>query len=290
MTDSIISSWVKEKNNPLPQAFRQAVHTILFAISHSRDLYPQMIMKGAILLAIRHNCIRNTKDIDFSTSKMVREFDKDRFLSDLADNLILATEILDYGIDCRIQSSKFKPSSPDATFPTLKIKVGYAYKHERNSHKRLLAGNCSQVVEIDYSFNEATYSMEKIFLENGGTLLTYSATDLIAEKFRAILQQRQRNRTRRQDVYDLYYLFHHRQPFTDEEKSKIFDSLVKKAAARGITVELYSMRDPEIRRKSGKEYDRLQSEIIGELPEFDTAYSYVRSFYENLPWSNIVLL
>ena len=284
MPESIISSWVEEEENPLSRKFREAVHTILYAIAHSQEISTHMIMKGAILLAIRYHCMRHTKDIDFSTGSTVQEFNEEQFISDFSEGLIMATEALDYGLDCRIQSWKFKPPSSEATFPTMKMKIGYAYKHDAKSYKRLLAQNCSQVVEIDYSFNEATYSTEEIDLAKGGVLLAYGFTDLVAEKIRAILQQPQRNRIRRQDIYDLYSLFHRHQLITNDEKRKILDSLVKKATARKVDVNQDSMKDPEVIRRSQKEYHTLQADIIDDLPDFDEAYRYVQSFYESLPW------
>lgn len=279
-----LTTWVEQEENPLNREFREAVHTILFAIGRCQNIATQMIMKGAILLAIRYNCIRHTTDIDFSTEMKSAEFDKDKFLSELSESLIIATEALDYGLACRVQSAKFHPPSPEASFPTLKIKIGYAYTADINSHKRLLKGNSSKVVEIDYSFNEATYNLEDIALKKGGKLLAYSYIDLIAEKYRAILQQQKRNRSRRQDIYDLYYLFTHGNPPSRADKYKILESLIKKAAAREITADRLSMRDPEIIRRSKHEYHNLKSEIIGDLPEFDTAYNHVQSFYESLPW------
>jgi hypothetical protein len=50
---------------------------------------------------------------------------------------MLASEKLDYGLACKVQSSKMKPPSPDASFPTLKLKVGYAYKHETGSEGKM---------------------------------------------------------------------------------------------------------------------------------------------------------
>jgi predicted nucleotidyltransferase component of viral defense system len=286
MAGSIISSWVEEESNPLSRAFREAVHTILYAISHSQAISAHMIMKGAILLSIRYHCMRYTKDIDFSTDSTVQVFNKDQFLSDFSEALILATEALDYGLDCRIQSWKIKPPNPDAAFPTMKLKVGYAYKHDDRSHRRLLAQNCSQVVEIDYSFNEATYSTEEIILAKEGVLLAYGFTDLVAEKIRAILQQPQRNRIRRQDIYDLYCLLHRYQLITNDEKHKIIDSLVKKAQARNVRVNRNSMKNPEVIERSRKEYHTLQDEIADVLPDFGKAYHYVQSFYESLPWDD----
>jgi hypothetical protein len=42
---------------------RQAVHTVLAAIAHDTQLRADMIMKGGILLAVRYQSVRFTKDI-----------------------------------------------------------------------------------------------------------------------------------------------------------------------------------------------------------------------------------
>ncbi|MBC2715350.1 MAG: nucleotidyl transferase AbiEii/AbiGii toxin family protein [Desulfobacteraceae bacterium] len=73
-----IEKWVTDEENPIDRKNREAFHVILFAISHSQNLHAAMIMKGAVLLAIRYNCIRHTTDIDFSTHLKASEFDIDQ--------------------------------------------------------------------------------------------------------------------------------------------------------------------------------------------------------------------
>jgi hypothetical protein len=57
-----IVGWVKRSTDE-ERAFRQAVHTILFAIASSEILSTKMFMKGGILLAIEFNSTRHTKDM-----------------------------------------------------------------------------------------------------------------------------------------------------------------------------------------------------------------------------------
>ncbi|MBC2715352.1 MAG: nucleotidyl transferase AbiEii/AbiGii toxin family protein [Desulfobacteraceae bacterium] len=110
---------------------------------------------------------------------------------------------------------------------------------------------------------------------------------MIAEKYRAILQQEKRNRFRRQDIFDLYYLFNNYQLPTRNEKRKILKSLIKKSESRQLQVNQYYMVNKEIIRRSKKEYPLLAQEIIIELPDFDIAYAEIQSFYESLPWGKI---
>ncbi len=283
MTGTRIQDWINQ--SPDRVAFRQAVHTILVAITRSVTLKTNMVMKGGILLALGYESTRYTKDIDFSTEKTLKEFDIESFISELRSALIEAVEQLNYGLDCRIQSYKQKPPKSDATFPTIEISVGYAYKHNRNAHRRLLKNNSSEIVEIDYSLNEPSRDIEILEIDEGTQLRIYGFTELVAEKYRAILQQVSRNRRRRQDVYDLNFLLaHHPQAMDDATKQKILESLVEKSQSRGLTVTKSSLSDPEVIRLSREEYDLLASEIEEPLLDFDKVYSVIKDYYESLPW------
>lgn len=57
-----IDHWVASADNENERTFREAVHTILYAIASSTNLQPQMIMKGGILMAIRYETGRFTTD------------------------------------------------------------------------------------------------------------------------------------------------------------------------------------------------------------------------------------
>jgi len=278
-----IQDWINQSIERVP--FRQAVHTILVAISKSETLKTNMIMKGGMLLALGYESTRYTKDIDFSTAKTLKEFDIEAFIQELKSALLEAVESLDYGLDCRVQSYKQKPLKSDATFPTIEISVGYAYKHERNAHRRLINNNSSTIVDIDYSLNEPPREIEIFEIEEGKQIKIYGFTELVAEKFRAILQQVARSRRRRQDVYDLNFLLaHYPQARDAATKRMILDSLIEKSLSRGLTVEKESLSNPEVIKLSSEEYHLLASEIEELLPDFDKVYSVIRDYYESLPW------
>jgi len=48
-----IGVWVKQAKNSKEKTFREAVHTILLAISSSPALRPQMLFHGGLLLTLR---------------------------------------------------------------------------------------------------------------------------------------------------------------------------------------------------------------------------------------------
>lgn len=265
--------------------FRQAVHTVLVAIGESHHLSASMLIKGGILLAIRYQGNRYTRDIDFSTDGQYRDFNEARFLEELESALRNAVNRLDYDLDCRVQAHQIQPANhPDPSFPTLKLNIGYAPKHHAGRHRRLRAGVATEIVSVDYSFNEVTLDIEDIVLTDGGQLRAYSFSDVVAEKFRALLQQEVRNRFRRQDAYDLYELLNRDASILDEEKQTILASLRRKSESRELDVAVNSLQDEAIVARSREDYATLATEIPGDLPDFDDVYATIRQFYESLPW------
>lgn len=283
MPEFNIEAWVN--NNLENKPFRQAVHTILYSISSARELQEIMVMKGGILIALRYESTRFTRDIDFSSDIMLHEFDAESFIEGFDAALVEAVDKLEYDVDCLVQGWKQQPPREDATFPTFRIRVGYANRSDRRMHRRLLRKESQHVVKVDFSLNEPRGDPELFEIDEGKSIQIYSFHDLVGEKYRALLQQAVRNRQRRQDVYDLYLLIESREYSSDESvRSKILHSLKEKAAARQLVIDQESMRNPEIIRRSRQNYSLLKSEIEGTLPEFDESYEMVKSFYEDLPW------
>jgi len=60
-----LAAWARQSEQSTERSFRQAVHTLMLAISQADDLQARMIFHGGLLLAIRFQGIRHTKDIDF---------------------------------------------------------------------------------------------------------------------------------------------------------------------------------------------------------------------------------
>lgn len=278
-----IREWVNQNRDY--RQFRQAVHTILATVAGTPFLKTSMIMKGGVLLALSYSSQRYTKDIDFSTAIKRPDFDLENFRLHLENSLSDTVETLGYGLDCRVQSCTQKPKDDDATFPTFKISIGYAAKGTP-AHKRLQAGTAPHVVWIDYSLNEPVEETELFELEDGSTIHTYSLVEMVAEKFRALLQQEVRNRSRRQDIYDLHYVLSGH-PLCEDSltKARILARLVEKSRSRGLSVDSGAMSNPEIRRRSEARYHELASEIEGDLPPFEEIYGVVEAFYCSLPWA-----
>ncbi|WP_323816501.1 nucleotidyl transferase AbiEii/AbiGii toxin family protein [Cellvibrio sp. NN19] len=279
-----ISQWVQSADNDENKEFRAAVHTILSAISAEKELKANMVLKGGILLAIRYQSHRFTKDIDLSTAQTLKDIQPENIAAALDRGLANMVEILDYDLDCRVQAHKLQPANqPDATYPSIKFSIGYAYKGT-SKHKRLIKLQSPSIISIDYSLNESTPNIDSVELTQGEELLVYSLTDLIAEKFRSLLQQEERNRYRRQDIFDLCILLQCIDDVDSVEKKKIRDSVLEKSRARGIDPTADSFESEELKRRAKEYYATIADEIEGDLPDFEESFKYVANFYKSLPW------
>lgn len=279
-----IEEWVENA----PQDFklvRQATHIILRAISSEDSLRTSMIIKGGTLLGIRYGSTRFTTDIDFSTEKTLAEIDLDLYKEKLNDAMDLVESYLNYGIKCNFQSYEIKPN-PRGTFPTIKMKLAYCLRANTAQMKRLQDNNCSNVIAIDYSFNEKSYNVETLQLgADNNEILAYDICDLMAEKIRSIMQQGVRKRNREQDIYDVNYLLTTIAPLNDVEKEKILKSLINKSQGKQIDYLLHrdGIDDPEIKRRSSESYPLLKDTVTA-LPDFDESYARIATFFKSLPW------
>lgn len=278
-----LDKWVEEAQ-PERLLFRQTIHTILYAITIDDYLRSNMIMKGGMLLGIQHGNSRHTEDIDFSTEK--KDIALDKFIEHLNDALVVASDELPYPLACIVQSANMQPKR-GGKFPSFQLTIGYSSTLNVNAYKRLRNKQSSTVVKIDYSLNEKSYDTEDITIsENGECLVAYSVIDILAEKYRSIIQQIVRKRSRRQDVYDIWHLLEN-YTFSTSDLSKILENFEKKSSER-VPAEYITkdaLQRKEIISASEYDYSLLIDEVEGDFPEFKDAYRKVRVFFESLPWA-----
>jgi hypothetical protein len=179
-------SWVA-KAPPDKKNFREAVHIILAAIGASIALRDNMILKGGMLMALRYESSRFTRDADFSTVAKYAKGDEQKLLAELDAQLVMANAGSSYDTFCQIQRHSLMPPGPNKSFPTLALNIGYAARSNARSMQRLLAGQSPTVVEIDYSYNEAVLDVDVLRLGDVDGLQVYSLINLMAEKFRSLL-------------------------------------------------------------------------------------------------------
>lgn len=285
-----IEEWVERARlDPVSYMSRQATEVILTAISMSDLLSKNVFLKGGILMGVLYNSPRSTRDVDFSTTLPPSDDIKEKIKSSFDKTLPLASAELGYpDLHCKIQSMKVQPKKDSlrtGSYPALEITIGYARSNTRQKI-RLDAGQATDVIPIDISFNEKINSTQIIHLgqDDATTIQAYSLCDIIAEKFRAILQQSLRNRSRRQDVYDINSLIT-RFPLDEYEINEIYSSFISKCRSRKIEPSIYSLCEKDIIRRSKKDWDTLSLEIGEEsLPNFYKSYRNIISLYRSLPW------
>ncbi len=284
-----IDEWIdKAKADPSAYLERQATEIFLTTLGTTEPYCGRFFLKGGLLMGIVYGSPRQTADIDYSTNL---EPDSE-VAGDLREKLDKAfprvAASLGYpDIVCKVQTLKLRPRPAmfkDANAPGFDVTIGYAIRGT-NQEERLLQGSAALVLKTDISFKEPVGAIQIVRLgESGNTISAYSLTDVISEKFRALLQQEDRNRYRRQDIYDLQLLIS-KFSFDGDERQEIFRIFLEKCAARQITPHQESLEADEIVKRSKSEWDTLKLEI-DELPDFDICFSEVNAFYKSLPWNS----
>lgn len=202
--------------------------------------------------------------------------------------LVRAAADLGYtDIVCAVQRFDYQPKKDgfaDFTAPALKLSIGYATKGTSDA-VRLEQGKSTRIIEVDISFKEKVVTLTEITIEAPSvSIQAYSFEEIIAEKLRAILQQVRRNRTRRQDIFDIRWLVERYAP-DERAKALILDTLHRKAVGRDIAASSDSFDNPEVKLRSAKEWDSMKLEVGGKLPDFEESFAIVRDFYRSLPWA-----
>ncbi len=282
-----VADWVDgAKADPVVYQQRQAAEIILNAIAITAPLNDKLFLKGGILMGLAYDSPRQTGDIDL-TADLAVDGDVDNRIQRLLDSAFpRAAADLGYpDLIVKIHSVKRQPKAifEKAEFPALKLKIAYAQRGTRQE-KALLKGKAPSVIDVDISFNEPIRHIQILELTGGHKLRAYSLIDLIAEKYRAMLQQITRKRNRRQDVYDLHFLIAD-SDLDDAIRARILDVFMEKCQSRHIEPTWQSLEDPEVKKRSGAEWNTMELEL-GELPAFEECFKRVSEFYRSLPWNS----
>ena len=170
---------------------RQATEIILNAIAAKAPLSEKMFLKGGLLMGLAYDSPRQTVDIDLTTSLKPKDNVDVWIQEQLNQEFPHTAARLGYAsLEVRVQSAKWQRGvDPEtAEFPALRMKVAYALRGTRQE-KALQRGRAANVIGIDISFNERMGYVQILELTGGQELFAYGLADLIAEKYRAVLQQ-----------------------------------------------------------------------------------------------------
>ncbi len=274
----------------LPRDLRRAHEVILHAIASTPILRSVLYLKGGTLMVHGYGSPRQTTDIDFSYAVFGNPNDgtEDNLKSHFNDALKHTAARLGFADTVmRVQSISRQPREyPDGKFPALKFRIAYARRGSKQE-RRLHAGQATDVVPLDISFNEPVGDFQVLRISDEDSLLSYSLVDLVTEKYRALLQQKMRKRNRRQDVYDLNFLLRHCHDALNRHKPEVLGSLLKKCNSRNLFPEQESINAPVIRECAAADWNTLQQELGHDdpLPDFDPCFDSVAAYYQQLPWT-----
>ncbi len=285
-----VAAWVeKAREQSGTYQRRQTIEVTLNTIALIAPLNRKLFLKGGLLMGLAYHSPRQTMDIDLTAALTPRNDSDERIRKLLDKTFPHAATILGYAdLIVKTHSVKCRPKKTpftDAQFPALKLKITSA-KRGTPQERALKEGKPPFTIDVDISFNEPPLQQIQIMKLTGGQeLFAYSLIDLVAEKYRAILQQIPRKRSRPRDIYDLNRLI------TQEKMDvgtqvKILAALKEKSRARGIEPTRDAFDEPEIRRRSSANWQSLALEVDA-VPEFDPCFLRVATFYRNLPWQSV---
>lgn len=224
-------------------------------------------------MALAFKSTRVTGDVDFTS--MVEPAELAEKLTPELNELLPKTAIKLGYLDllCQVQSVKKMPRAENFEghdFPALRVRIGSAKRG--TAEAQLAEGKASRVLDVEISFRDHVYTFQELNLMGAGVAVrAFTIHELVAEKFRALLQQPVRKRNRRQDVYDIAFLIDDHD-FSDDDKATVLATLIEKCRSRSIDAKQNSMDNPEIKQRAQADWDTLALEI-GDLPPFSTNVS-----------------
>ena len=282
-----VAKWVvSAKADPVAYQQRQTVEITLNAIAMTAPLNAKMFLKGGILMGLAYDSPRQTTDIDLTTTLEVEGAVGDKIRKLLDSAFARAAAALGYA-DLVVKTHSVKPQPKkifkSADFPALKLKIACAQRGTEQENA-LQEGKAPGVINVDISFKEPMQQIQVLELTGGQKLYAYGLVDLIAEKYRAILQQVPRNRNRRQDTYDLDFLIANSE-IDDALCAQILGAFVAKCQSRRLEPTRASLDDPKIKERAGNDWQTMKLEL-GEVPDFEGCFERVSKFYRNLPWNS----
>ncbi len=286
IVDVDVRAWVEaSRADPTRYRDRQVTEIVLTAIGLAPSLHTNLVLKGGAAMALAFKSTRVTGDVDFTS--MVEPAELAEKLTPELNELLPKTAIKLGYLDllCQVQSVKKMPRAENFEghdFPALRVRIGSA-KRGTAEAARLAEGKASRVLDVEISFRDHVYTFQELNLMGAGVAVrAFTIHELVAEKFRALLQQPVRKRNRRQDVYDIAFLIDDHD-FSDDDKATVLATLIEKCRSRSIDAKQDSMDNPEIKQRAQADWDTLALEI-GDLPPFDERFASMRNLYVSLPW------
>ena len=285
-----VHGWVQEApRGTQARRRREVTEIILNTIATSSELQNTCHLKGGTLMGLLFGSPRFTADIDLTSTAAPVENSIKEFISTLNASMTFTARDLAYtDYVLRVHSSREMPRrhsfSDGSTWPALKIKINYADRQNKSQLEAFEAGRAVEIITIDVSFNEPVTHIEILELEGGNELYAYGLIEVLAEKYRALIQQPIRDRGRRQDVYDIAHILD-QDEISLVDKSLLKTAIIAKSMGREVesAITQQALANPEVAARAKADWMSLGDELEV-LPNFDPLFEKVRLFYESLLW------
>lgn len=268
---------------------REVTEIILNTIAASSELQDTCHLKGGILMGLLFRSPRFTADIDLTCTALPAESSIQKFIKTLDGSMTNTARALSYAdYILRVHSFKEMPRphsfSDGSTWPALKIKINYADRQIEGQLRAFEAGKAVETITIDVSFNEPVTHVEILELDDGNELYAYGLIEVLAEKYRALIQQPIRNRSRRQDVYDIAHILNQHE-ISSADMGLLKTAILAKSMGRKVegAITKQALANPEVAARAKSDWVSLKDELEI-LPDFDPLFNQVRLFYESLLW------
>ncbi len=274
-----LDSWRAIHKTTLDEARKRFVQFVVLESIASASWGHTVAFKGGNALRFIYQNPRSTVDLDFSASA---EFPDDPEKIRMLLDPTLQHGGRRFGLKLRSQKIRREPSGLDKTMPTYDVTIAFQVPGDRYyADFETTSRNYSSVVVLEVSINDIVCETRSVRLvESTSALLRVCILeDIIAEKLRALLQQRIRNRYRRQDVYDIARMV--RQFGPELNRDKLAQFLDAKARARDIQVRK-EMFDEEIKRRAVFEYEYLFDSLDPDFIPFEDAWQEVVRLVDEL--------
>ena len=172
------------RSNPAQYCDRQVTEVVLAAIGLAPSLNTNLVLKGGAVMALAFKSNRVTADADFTSIAEPAAF-ADQIADDL--NAMLPRTAIRLGYSnllCRVQTVKKMPEPlnfDEFDFPALRIRNASA-ERGTGEEKRLEAGKAARVLDIEISFKDQVYAIQKLNLAGAGAAIrAFTVHEIIAE-------------------------------------------------------------------------------------------------------------
>lgn len=247
----------------------------LDAVSRSKELFGNYVLKGGLALRYAHGSPRKSDDLDFDAiadHERARSEENEHELVRFCHRLDAALEEVrgKHGFTRMVVQRKRLSDE----IPTILAELGHSVDGKVTPPLR-------HSVPMQVTLCEVVCEVVVREVE-GIKIRVPTLEDILAEKIKAMAQQVQRRNARSSDVFDIWYFAQERRQPLDHQK--LSEHLAAKVRPLNLKVSAESFKNQILRAFSGSEYADLAADLPRDfdLPPFEDAYEAVVDLVEEV--------